>query len=290
MSGVIPIEACRIFHDGTVSEPRLLHPEGIAVDAAGNVWCGGELGQIYRLSPNGSTLEERASTGGFTLGMAFDAEGRLYTCDLKHRSVFRYDPAVDALSEFATLTAPRVTGPPNWPVVDVARNCIYVSESVGPETPGPGIWRFDLDTGDGGLWYDRPLAFANGMALAADGNALHVAETFGRRISRIPIDADGHPGDAETVAELPEALPDGLAIAADGTLYIACYEPSQILRLQPGGAPEVFVADPEAHTLCHPTNCAFRGSQLFIANLGRWHITVVDTDTEGLPLPVQPAT
>jgi hypothetical protein len=36
---------------------------------------------------------------------------------------------------------------------------------------------------------------------------------------------------------------------------------------------ELLYYDEEAHMLCHPTNCAFRGNDLFTANLGRWHIT-----------------
>lgn len=287
MTSVLPIDQCRTFYDGTVTEPRLLHPESVAIDAEGNVWCGGELGQIYRIPADGSALEERATTGGFTLGIAFDAHGRLYTCDLKHKSVFRYDPGSNELATFAAFNDRRTTGVPNWPVVDTRRNVLYVSESSGPEEPGPGVWRFDLDSGEGSLWFDRPLAFANGMALAADGDSLYVAETFGRRIVRIPIDHDGSPGEPETITELDGALPDGLALDADGTLYIACYEPSQILRLQPDGTLEVLVSDPDAHTLCHPTNCAFRGSELFIANLGRWHVTVVETQAQGLTLPVQ---
>ena len=287
MNPLKSIDACRIFYDGTITEPRLLHPESVAVDTDGNVWCGGELGQIYRISADGSTLEERASTGGFTLGMAFDTLGRLYTCDLKYRSVFRFDPMTGAIEEFANLGALGAVGPPNWPVIDGRRNVVYVSESAGPGEPGPGIWRFDLDSGEGGLWYDRPLAFANGMALTADGTALYVAETFGRRIRRIPIAPDGSAGGAVTLVQLTDALPDGLALDRAGTLYIACYEPSQILRLRLHGELERLVADPEAHTLCHPTNCAFRGSELLIANLGRWHVTALAVDTEGVPLPVR---
>lgn len=201
MTPVLPIEQCRVFHDGTVTDPRLLHPEGVAVDPEGNIWCGGELGQIYRLSPDGSLLEELASTGGFTLGIALDASGRVYTCDLKHKAVFRYDPATGDLGRFAELGAD-ASGPPNWAVVDTGRNVLYVSESAGPEPPTPGIWRFDLDTGKGGLWYDRPLAFANGMALSIDGDALYVAETFARRIVRIPISENGDSGEVEVVIQL----------------------------------------------------------------------------------------
>jgi gluconolactonase len=285
MTPVLSIEQCRIVHDGTVTEPRLLHPEGIAVDREGNIWCGGELGQMYRLSADGSVLEERASTGGFTLGMAFDASGRLYTCDLKYRAVFRFDPGSGELTRFASFDE-RAEGPPNWVVVDSRRNALYVSESAGPAPPAPGVWRFDLDTGEGDRWYDRPLAFANGMALAADASALYVAETFARRIVRIPIEADGTAGAAEEVVVLENELPDGLALDVEGNLYIACYEPSRILRLSAEGRLEIFVDDPEAHTLCHPTNCAFRGSELFIANLGRWHVTAVETGIQGVALPV----
>ena len=71
-------------------------------------------------------------------------------------------------------------------------------------------------------------------------------------------------------------MPDGLAFGPDGLLYVACYEPSKVLRLHPDGRVETVAHDPTAHTLCHPTNIAFRGSTAFTANLGRWHITALD--------------
>jgi sugar lactone lactonase YvrE len=283
MSSVVPLDDCRVFYDGTTTEPRLLHPEGVAVDHHGDIWCGGELGQIYRISADGSRLEERASTGGFTLGVAFDIRGILYTCDLKHKAIFRFNPSTGDLTEFARGNDHHALTTPNWPVVDTRRNALYVSDSVAN---GPGIWRFDLSSGQGELWYTQPLVFANGMALSAQGDAILVAETFANRISHIPIQPDGTPGQRTTLVETGDALPDGLALDSSGNLYIACYEPSQILRLRSNGVLEVFVSDPQAHTLCHPTNCAFRGSQMFIANLGRWHITTVETGSPGLVLPI----
>ena len=50
-------------------------------------------------------------------------------------------------------------------------------------------------------------------------------------------------------------------------------------------AGKLLIDDPEAHMLCHPTNCAFRGQDLFSSNLGRWHITRTPVGVEGLPLP-----
>lgn len=54
---------------GMLTEPRLDHPEGIAVHPGGSVWCGEERGQIYRIVADGSASEEIASTGGFCLGL-----------------------------------------------------------------------------------------------------------------------------------------------------------------------------------------------------------------------------
>ena len=50
--------------------------------------------------------------------------------------------------------------------------------------------------------------------------------------------------------------------------------------------------DWEAHTLSNPTNIAFGGpafDQLFVANLGRWHVTRLDAGVRGAPLACHPA-
>ena len=283
---LLPLERASVFYDGALTEPRLRHPEGVAVDRDGNVWCGGDEGEIYRIAADGSALEVVASTGGFTLGLAFDARGRLYACDLKHAAVFRLDPATGRLDRFVDRAGGARLKIPNYPVVDVGRNCLWVSDSHRFGDPGPGVWRFDLDSGDGELWYALPMTFANGMALAPDRDALYVVETFARRVVRIPILPDGSPGPPVPVVEDMERLPDGLAFDVAGNLYVSCYEPSRIYRLSPDGTLDLLIADPEAHTLCHPTNIAFRGSDLFAANLGRWHVTRIAVGIAGLPLPV----
>lgn len=281
---ILPLSRARVFFDATLGPIRLKHPEGVAVAADGAVWCSGDGGEIYRIAPDGSGIEIVANTGGFTLGMAFDRQGLLYVCDLGHKAVFRLDPASKRLEQWATGGEGGQMKIPNYPVVDPVRNCLYVSDSHAFGVPGPGIWRFDLATGQGGLWYAGTLNFGNGMALSLDRNTLYVVETFARRVSRIPIQADGSPGQIEVFVEGIERLPDGLAFDIHGNLYISCYEPSRIFRASPDGKLELFIDDPEAHTMCHPTNIAFRRTELFTANLGRWHITVIDAGVEGAPL------
>ncbi len=273
---VLGPDRASVHFDGTFSEPRLAHPECVAVGPDGWIWCGSETGDILRIAPDGSAIERAAATSGFVLGLAFDGDRALFACDLKHAAVFRLDLATHALERF---TPPGIRIP-NYPVVDRRRRRLLVSDSHAFGTPGPGIWAYDLDTGAGSLWYEGSLNFANGMALAADDTTLFVCETFARRVSRIAIGSDGNAGRAEPFADDLPGLPDGLALDAAGALFIGCYEPSRILRVPPeGGTSEVYIEDATAHLLAHPTNIAFDGTSLFTANLGRWHVTRIATDT-----------
>jgi sugar lactone lactonase YvrE len=227
-------------------------------------------------------MEQVASTGGFSQGMAFDTGDNLYVCDLKHAAVMRLDTKSGALEKFADGADGRGIKICNYPVFDAEGN-LYVSDSHAFKEPGPGIFRFGPD-GKGELCYDEPIDFANGLALSADGGHLYVAETFGNSVFRVSLEDDGSTGMREEVASLPGVLPDGLTFDTLGNLYVACYEPSEVLRVAPDGGVARLIGDEEAHLFCHPTNLAFRGSTLFTTNLGRWHITAVDTAAEGLPL------
>jgi gluconolactonase len=93
---ILDKNAAQVLYDGMLTDPQLDHPEGVAVHRDGSVWCGGERGQIYRISADGSSMAQVASTGGYCLGMAFDKEDNLYVCDLKHQAVIRVDTKSDS--------------------------------------------------------------------------------------------------------------------------------------------------------------------------------------------------
>jgi sugar lactone lactonase YvrE len=281
---LVDADRVRVLFDGAVTDPQLDHPEGVAVHPVdGSIWCGGERGQIYRLPPDASKLEEVASTDGFCLGMAFDAEANLFVCDLKHAAVFRMDARSGDVGRFADVVPGHRLAIPNFPAFD-ARGRLYVSDSHAFGKPGPGVVRFEPD-GSGELWYDADVDFANGLALAPDGSALYVVATFGHAVFRVPIREDGSAGEREAVASLGTALPDGIAFDAEGNLYVGCYEPSQVVRVTPDGRVDVVFHDVTAHTLAHPTNVAFSGTTLLTANLGRWHLTAIELGVAGAPLP-----
>jgi sugar lactone lactonase YvrE len=270
MNALLDISAARVFVDGIFSTPRIAHPEGVAVHRDGSVWCGTEVGDLIRIEADGKSHARVGTTEGFLLGIAFDRAGNCFACDLRHAAIFRYDAKTKRMARFAS-SGIKV---PNYPIVDEARGFLYVSDSSGD--PGVGIYRYDLATGEGGVWCQGPTRFANGMAMALDGNGLYVVESHVPGVSYVPIEKDGSAGKIRLAVGDVQNVPDGLAFAPDGALYICCYEPSRIYRWRNGGKLELLIEDRKATTIAHPTNIALKGSKMYTSNLGRWHITEID--------------
>lgn len=276
--------SAEVFIEASLGNLRLNHPEGIAIDSDGSIWCGGDTGEIYRVEPDGSNFQLIASSNGFSLGMSFDLDGNLYVCDLSLARLMKFDKRTKTYRPFSSQNLEIKI--PNYPVVDSKRNRIYVSDSHGFNDPGPGVWVVDLDSGEGFLWSSEVFDFANGMALSKDSNTLFIAETFSKKVSAIPINSDGSAGAKTDYVTDIAGLPDGLAIDEDENLFISCYEPSRIFCFEKNGNLEIFLDDPTAHLMCHPTNIAFRGPEMFTTNLGRWQITRILTKTQGIHLPI----
>jgi sugar lactone lactonase YvrE len=274
------INEVSIFADG------LDHPECVAVHPDGSVWAGGEAGQVYRISPDGSEIKEITNTGGFHLGIAFSpAADWLAICDNKNKCIWKYDLLTGMLVRLPSVVEGIAINIPNYPVFDKQGN-LYVSESGGFREVSGLIYKFDTK-GNAIVWHYGPFSFANGMALSADQQTLYVVCTWLPGVEQIKIQPDGTAGDRSVLIKIPETCPDGIALDSSGNIYISCYAPNTIYKLTAAGALSTLIYDWESHTICNPTNMAFGGKdhqQLFIANLGRWHIARIDMDTPGLPL------
>ncbi|MHA4811657.1 SMP-30/gluconolactonase/LRE family protein [Flavitalea flava] len=282
-SGLKPersIEDVLMFADG------LDHPECVAVHPDGSVWAGGEGGQIYRILPDGSGMEEVGNTGGFILGLAFSPDGSwLAVCDLKLHCIWKFNIAEKRLELLASTVEQLPVSIPNFPVFDGQGN-LYVSDSGAFRTVTGRVYRFDAE-GKGMIWHAGPFSFANGMALSVKKTFLYVVCTWLPGVERIKINPDGSAGEREIYVTLPRTCPDGIAFDAAGNLYIGCYAPNRIYKVSPDRILSVFLDDWESHTLTNPTNLAFGGGKftdLFIANLGRWHIGKIRIGQEGLKL------
>lgn len=276
----------RTIHDVSIFADGLDHPECVAVHPDGSVWAGGEAGQIYRISPDGKDVHVLQQTNGFTLGIAFSPDASwLAVCDLKNRCIFKYEIASDTLTVLSSGTSDRPMLTPNFPVFDKKGN-LYVSDSGSFRNINGVVFKIS-STGQTHIWHAGPFNFANGMAFSAQQDMLYVVCTWLPGVEAISINADGFAGDRKVLVELPQTCPDGIAVDTEGNLWISCYAPNTIYKVKPGQAPEVFIHDWEAHTISNPTNIAFGGvnhQQLFIANLGRWHISRIEMDIPGLSL------
>lgn len=278
MSPLLPQECASIFCGGILSDHRLDHPEGVCVDPRdGSLWCGGEGGQIYHISPDGLFVREVMCTGGFILGLAFDAlRNRIYLCDLAHRCVWDFDPSVGNARRIECVDGAERLRLPNFPALSPDGQFLYVSDTR--RNGGPGIWRIELDSGVTRLWMQDTCLSANGLCVSPDGHFLFLVESYLPGVSRVPILPGGTAGRKELLLALPGMVPDGLAYSSCGDLWISIYDPTCILRYRLSDQRlDCIIADDTTDVLHHSTNIAFRGAdELFVANLGGWHLTKVD--------------
>ena len=80
------------------------------------------------------------------------------------------------------------------------------------------------------------LAFPNGMVVTTDGRTLIASETFAGRLLAFTIAADGSLTDQRVFAELgADRHPDGLALDAEGAVWVGCYDTGEFLRVLDGG-------------------------------------------------------
>lgn len=268
---------------------ELDHPEDIAFDSEGILWAGGELGQIYRVSGKGR-VEEVTTVGGFCLGLAFSATDELYICNSKLSSVIKVDKLGNS-ELFADHAGPHKLKLPNYGVFDSSGN-LYVSDSGDWSTSNGCIVRFDRH-GRGDVFLEGPQPFPNGLALSSDERFLFVAQSHTDDVLKIEIRPDGSAGDHEVYATGLERIPDGLAFDVAGNLYVSCYASDNIFRVSPQREVTLLAYDRAGTTLARPTNMAFGGpehDELYVANLGRWHINRVKLGIKGQPLANQKRT
>ncbi len=264
------------------------HAEGITWGPDGNIYAGGEDGQIYRVDPDTGAIAEIARHHGFLGGVACDAEANVYVCAPHSGSVVRAS-ADGSVVEVTTGSTERPMETPNYPCFHPSGD-LYVSDS-GEWGEGTGrIYRVRPD-GATDLVSEAPRHFANGMCFDANADWLYVVESEMPGVTRLPVAANGTLGERQVVATLPGDVPDGVQLDVAGTLYITLYTPSRLYRQQPDGRIEVFVEDPQHTQIASPTNIVFGGpdrTDLFLASLGRWHVSRIRMETPGLALNYPP--
>jgi sugar lactone lactonase YvrE len=203
-------------------------PEDVVADAEGNIWTGVEDGRIIRITPDGSSTQVMADTGGRPLGLAVGRDGRLLICD-SHRGLLRYDPATGTLETLVADVAGRaLTFCSN--VVESSDGAIFFTESTsrfhyeyykGAIVEGRAtgsLFRRDPDGTVSVL--ASGLHFANGATLTNDESAVVFAETTACRLSKYWLTGSQAGSITPLVTELP-GYPDNISTGRDGRIWVA---------------------------------------------------------------------
>ena len=218
---------------GAKNPPRPLRPNGIALEPDGCFLLadlGETLGGVWRLHPDGAVEPVLTQIGSQPLPptnfVLRDAQGRLWIT-------------------VSTRKVPRDLGYRR----DVADGFIVL-----------------VDRGSARIVADN-LGYANECLLSADERHLYVNETFARRLSRFSVLQGTGLGPRETVAEFAEGVfPDGLALDADGGIWITSIVSNRVLRIDRAGRMEVVIED------CAADHVAWVEQAYTAGTLGRPHL------------------
>lgn len=254
------------------------HPEGLAFDADGNLWAGGELGQIYRINSKGK-VRTITTLGGFNLGLTLSPRQELFVCNFKLGALIQLERSGKVKHSWQRVGDYRLRNP-NFSVFDREGN-LYFTDS--------GSFTHQ----DGFLFVLRPsgkieqllegLAFPNGLSLSADDSTLFVVQSTKDNVLAVPV-SSGRRRKPRIYASGLHNIPDGAALDAGGNLYVTCYASHNVYRVSPQGKVTLFAADREGTMLASPTNIAFGGpdfNEMYFANLSRWHICRVRVGIKG---------
>jgi sugar lactone lactonase YvrE len=250
-------------------------PEGVAVDKVGNLYVSfTPLGQIRKITADGADPVVVNFPDPGTLGLAVDAIGNLYAA---HASGNPATTGVYRLGKDGVLGRFEGTEAmvfPNSLAFDKRGN-LYVTDSATGT-----IWRITR-SGAAGPWLQHEMLEGLGQVpgyppIGANGivywrGTLTVANTEKGLIVRVPLGADGRPGEPELLAEGPGVYgPDGLALDVFGNLYIPLVIQDKLVRLDrvDGSVLEVATID---DGLDEPASLAFstqRGDRqtVFVTN------------------------
>ncbi len=180
--------------------------------------------------PDDGTLREAGANGLFA-----EPGGTVLLADSGSRLVARLDPATKQKTTLASHFDGKRFNSPN-DLVRHSNGSVFFTDppyglkdgndSAAKELPFNGVYRLDADGSVHLL--DDSLSYPNGIALSPDERTLYVANSDPTRPVWIAyaIDADGNVESQRVFADASDivgdanpGLPDGLAVAADGTLF-----------------------------------------------------------------------
>jgi sugar lactone lactonase YvrE len=265
-------------------------PEGLEVDAAGNVYvasfgftAAGSLsgaGQLFVFDRNGRFLRQVSIAGSspHLLGLRFQpGTGALLVIDFGAAQVLAVNPRTGTSTVFMTLpTLPHPGGAGLNDITFDRAGRVFVSDSF------QGIvWTTSSAGGVASIWVDDPLLRtsgvppfgANGLRFNGAETALFIANTGNDTIVKVPVTA----GKAGTPAIFTNGIngADGLVIDQHDNLWVVANQADEIVVVDPTGRAIAKLGDfggavnrqGEPVQMLFPASLRFSGKHLLVTNL-----------------------
>lgn len=192
--------------------------------------------RLVRLTGGERPTTLRDSSNGAS-GNAFDAQGRLYTCEMRGRRVIRQDKKgrIEVLAE--RYEGKRLNAPNDLAVREdhhvYFTDPAFGSQQETRELDFYGVYHL---TPKGELEViAKPQGRPNGIALSPDGKKLYVTNADEKNVRVYDLDRAGKPSNERVLIAKTDGVPGGLKVDDQGNLYLACrglalYAPDGKLR------------------------------------------------------------
>lgn len=240
--------------------------EGPAVDAGGNVFFSDIAGnRILKMTPNGQVSVFRADSGR-TNGNAFDAKGRLISCEGNEqgpgrRRITRTDMETGKVGVLTDRHDGKRYNSPNDVCVDAKGRIWFTDPYYGPyrsslEMDVECVYRIDGDGKVTRVLTQKEIQRPNGIAITSDAKTLYVIDSHpkpggNRKIWAFDLSPDGTPGAQRLVYDFGKGRGgDGMRLDSKGNLWVAAgisvpRGPGENLDVPPG----VYVITPAGKLL-----------------------------------------
>jgi sugar lactone lactonase YvrE len=205
--------------------------EDVVVDEHGIAWTGTADGSIWRVSKDGA-VRKVGDTGGRPLGLELYGDDRLLVADA-HAGLLALSTTTGVVERLVTeVDGHRMVFCNNAAVASNGDVWFSDSSTVYPIEK----WKADFveNTRTGRLLCRRVdgtvevhlggLAFANGVALAADESFVCVAETGRRTVVRLWLRGE-RAGTRDLLCEDLPGYPDNIALGSDGLIWVTIASP-----------------------------------------------------------------
>ncbi|MDA8107255.1 MAG: SMP-30/gluconolactonase/LRE family protein [Betaproteobacteria bacterium] len=231
--------------------------EGPSFDRHGNLWVTDiPYGRVFRVEPGG-VFALVAEYDGWPNGLKIHRDGRIFITDYK-RGLMLLDPKSGAVAPFLTHWRSESFKGVN-DLVFASNGDLYFTDQgqTGLHDPTGRVFRLSAEGRLECLIDTVPSP--NGLVLDLEESVLYVAVTRDNAVWRLPLMPDGGVSKVGAFLRLSGGTgPDGLALDADGNLYVCHVGMGSVWVFSPLGEPLYRIRSCAGLTT---TNLAFGGAE-----------------------------